>query len=126
MYVVMMWLLGLMLIVTPQAHWPSVFVFCDRAATTQRQLSLVVSIPFYDLQVHNVAITVLVDAGIKVIRNSKMWPVELLRLEALSFSSNVCYHHPFKWDTSKPYSVNVDEAHTLLSSGHYCSVKFRG
>jgi hypothetical protein len=46
MYVVMMWLLGLML---------------------------------YDLQVPNVAITVPVDAGIKVIRNSKMWPVDLLR-----------------------------------------------
>lgn len=63
---------------------------------------------------HNVAITVPVDTGIKVIRNSKM-PVDLLRLEAVSLNSNVCHHHPFEC------SVNVDEAHTLLSSGHYSS-----
>jgi hypothetical protein len=42
-------------------------------------------------------------------------PVDLLRLEAVSLNSNVCHHHPFEC------SVNVDEAHTLLSSGHYSS-----
>jgi hypothetical protein len=69
MYVVMacQWLLGLELCLLS--------LLWSWAATAQRHPSLVVSIPLYDLQVHNVTITVLVDAGIEVVRNSKLWAV---------------------------------------------------